>query len=413
MNKIKIAHTADIHFGVENYGHIDQITGLHTRLLDFEKAFKFIVNKSIQENIDCFIFAGDAYKNCHPSPTHQKILLQTLLPLLDAKIPLIIVVGNHDYAGNFSKAHALDVFNHMRSEGCYVFSKPGKISLKTKNGILQIVAIPWPTRSNLFDEEKNNFYGSSISDKIGKNLKNIIKKYANSLDQNEAAILTGHLTIMNGNFSGSERSVMVGRDPIFSISDVAIEPFDYVALGHLHRHQNLNKDPRCPVVYSGSPEKIDFGEINDLKGFCLIEIEKTNFAKKTNYEFIKTPTRNFIEIYLKCNSSESMEFDFLQCIENIDLSESIVKIFYTLSPDIVKLPTIGLFEKIFKNAWHIADIQCLNSPKIYRNKLIKVNKNQNIYEMIESYCKNSEEHHKNIQEYIEIVKNCEEKYGIQ
>jgi DNA repair exonuclease SbcCD nuclease subunit len=65
MKTIRFIHTADIHFGVENYGRIDPETGIHTRLLDFERAFSACVDRAIAESIDFFIFCGDAYKTAH------------------------------------------------------------------------------------------------------------------------------------------------------------------------------------------------------------------------------------------------------------------------------------------------------------------------------------------------------------
>ncbi|MFS8506793.1 MAG: hypothetical protein LVQ75_01505 [Candidatus Babeliales bacterium] len=53
---IKVIHTADIHFGMENYGKIDPETGIHTRLLDFEKALNFCIDYAIEQEVDLFLF---------------------------------------------------------------------------------------------------------------------------------------------------------------------------------------------------------------------------------------------------------------------------------------------------------------------------------------------------------------------
>src|SRR5205085_1550264 len=112
--------------------------------------------------------------------------------------------------------------------------------------------------------------------------------FAAQLDPATPAVLAGHLTVANGIFSGSEKRAIYGTDPLFLPSELAIAPFDYVALGHLHRYQNLNQDGYPAVVYSGSLERIDFGERKDEKGFCLISIPSKGAAI---HEFIKTPTR--------------------------------------------------------------------------------------------------------------------------
>src|ERR1700733_5670426 len=93
---MQFIHTADIHFGMENYGKIDPETGIHSRLLDFKKSFDTCVDYAIEHRVDLFVFAGDAYKTAKRSPTQQKLLMQSFMRLYQASIPVVIVVGNHD-----------------------------------------------------------------------------------------------------------------------------------------------------------------------------------------------------------------------------------------------------------------------------------------------------------------------------
>ena len=146
---IRFFHTADIHFGVENYGKLDAKTGIHTRLLDFKRSLEQCVDQAIEEDIDFFLFSGDAYKTPHPTPTQQRLLMEVWFKLYKANIPVVIIVGNHDHPLSFGKTNALEVFGNLPIDGFHVFSKPGKKTLQTKNGPVQIVGIPWPTRHNL------------------------------------------------------------------------------------------------------------------------------------------------------------------------------------------------------------------------------------------------------------------------
>ena len=90
---IRFIHTADVHFGMENYGKIDPETGVHTRLLDFERALNACIDKAIESDVDFFLFSGDAYKTAHPSPTQQRLLLRCLLRLFKANIPVVLVMA--------------------------------------------------------------------------------------------------------------------------------------------------------------------------------------------------------------------------------------------------------------------------------------------------------------------------------
>ena len=68
---MRFVHTADVHFGTENYGKVDHETGLHSRFLDFIKSFENCVDQAIERGVDFFLFCGDAYKTAYPTPTQQ------------------------------------------------------------------------------------------------------------------------------------------------------------------------------------------------------------------------------------------------------------------------------------------------------------------------------------------------------
>lgn len=323
---IRFIHTADLHFGMENYGKIDSKTGIHTRLLDFEKALNFCIDYAIQENVDFFLFAGDAYKTHNPSQTQQRMLFKCFLRLYSANIPIVIVIGNHDHPLSFGKAHALDMLGEIPLEGFHVFAKPGTITLRTKNGPITIVGVPWPTRNTIAISNKHlDKSASQLTEYISNAVAHIITDYAQKIDPTIPAVLVSHITVNTGIFSGSEKRAIYGNDPMLMPSQLAIAPFDYVALGHLHRHQNLNSSGYPAVVYSGSIERIDFGERKEEKGFCLVSIAAKN---KTTYEFIQGPTRPFIQIDVTLKTGIPQTEQILEAIKKYDLRDAIVKIIY-------------------------------------------------------------------------------------
>lgn len=338
---ITFIHTADIHFGMENYGKIDAHTGIHSRLLDFVKALNICIDTAIERNVDFFLFAGDAYKTHHPSQTQQKMLLECFLRLYKANIPLVIVIGNHDHPLSFGKAHTLDLFGSMPLDGFHLFSKPGTITLKTKNGPVNIVGVPWPTRNTIAIADKHTEKSASeITEYISRAVAHIITDLAQKLDPTIPAVLASHITVSTGIFSGSEKRAIYGNDPMLMPSQLAIKPFDYVALGHLHRYQNLNASGYPAVVYSGSIERIDFGERKEDKGFCLVTIPEKN---KALHVFIKVPTRPFIQIDVKLKPGILQTDQILEALKNHDLTDAIVKIIYHIpagKKDLVDLKAI-------------------------------------------------------------------------
>lgn len=329
-------HVADTHFGVENYGKVDKETGVHTRLLDFVASFERAIDAAIEQKVDFFLFCGDAYKTAYPTPTQQKYFLKLLFKLQQARIPVVIIVGNHDHPLSFGKTHSLDVFSTVPLDGMYVVAKPDSFVLETKNGPVQIVGIPWPLRHNLVAKHDHRLKDAKeiaayISEKVG----SIITNFAQKLDPKIPAVLAGHLTVSSGLFSGSEKCAVFGSDPIFLPSQLAIKPFDYVALGHLHRHQDLNKatggsaSGYPPVVYSGSTERIDFGERKEKKGFCSVSLDtKKDWGKRCSYEFVSLPVRPMVQIEVELDQDTNQTKQLVKAIEKHDLKDAIVKIVY-------------------------------------------------------------------------------------
>lgn len=361
---IKVLHTADVHIGVENYGRIDNSTGLHSRLLDFAKTLNFCIDKAIDEDVDLFILAGDAYKTAVPTPTHQKILFNALLRLQVAGIQVVIVVGNHDHPVSFGRAHALDIYSDLPMDGFYVFSKPEIKNILTKRGIVQVVGIPWPSRQNLVAKSDLRYKEfDKVTTHISCSVAEIIKNLASQLDQSLPAVLTGHLTVNNGVFSGSEKRAVFGNDPLFTPGELAIAPFNYVALGHLHRYQSLNLKGQTPVVYSGSLDRIDFGEVRDSKGFVIVEIDTIKETEKlihrfANVNFIQTPVREMvvINVFLEKESSDPFTKQILAEIKKYDLVGSIVKLFYHIPSGAVDTVDLGLINKALEDAWFIVGV---------------------------------------------------------
>ena len=356
---IRFVHTADVHFGVENYGRIDPKTGIHSRLLDFYNSLSFCVDKAIAENVDFFVFAGDAYKTAHPSPTQQRLLWECFLRLFKAEIPIVMVVGNHDNPMSFGKAHALDLFNQLPLNGFHVISKPCQFVMQTKSGPVSIVGIPWPSRSNIALQNNNMNAGApDIIKYISNALTSIIDNCAQQVDASLPCVLVGHLTVSNGLFSGSEKRAIYGNDPIIMPSTLAREPFDYVALGHLHRFQNLNEGGTTPIIYPGSIERIDFGERADDKGFCLVTIhDKT----KTTYEFIKTPARRFIQLELTLESAEHQTDQIVHALQQQSIDDAIIKIMYHVPAGIKDTVNKHVLQQLCASSFHCASIMPIHT----------------------------------------------------
>src|SRR4030043_2113631 len=154
---MKILHFADLHLGMETYGGVDPATGLSTRLIDVLKVLDEVVEYAVDNDVDLVLFCGDAYKNRDPSQTQQREFAKRLRRLSENGIPVFLLVGNHDLPNAVGRATAVEIFDTLAVQNMTVASRPGKCCIQTKNGPIQIVALPWLRRSALLarEEDKN------------------------------------------------------------------------------------------------------------------------------------------------------------------------------------------------------------------------------------------------------------------
>lgn len=337
MARMRIVHFADLHIGVENYGRPDPETGLSTRLGDFLQSLDAVVETAIGEGADLALLAGDAYKGRDPSQTQQRALAQRLARLSQAGIPTFLLVGNHDLPAARSRATAVEIFPTLAVPQVYVGGSLAVYPIATPAGPLQVLAVPWPRRSELLGADETR--GLSI-DEIRRQLEDRMTRgiaaRAAALNPEIPAILAGHLTV-NGAAVGSERSMMLGDDHMLYVSALAQPNLDYVALGHIHRHQVIYAGPPM-VVYAGSLQRVDFSEEDDEKGFCIIDLDPQAppGQRMTGFEFRKLPARPFVTIDAAvAPGDDDPTAAVLQAIGRREVAGAVVRVRITLPPEAV------------------------------------------------------------------------------
>ena len=293
---MRILHFSDLHIGVENYGRVDPQTGLSTRLLDFLSTLDELVEYALSQQVDLVLLAGDAYKGRDPSQTQQREFAKRLARLSSAGVPVFLLVGNHDLPYALGRATAIEIFPTLQVANIFVGDQPKTYTVTTRDGPLQIVAVPWPNRSKLLSREASRSLSmEQVRERIEETLTRGIETMVGALDPSIPAVLTGHVTI-NGATTGTERSMMLGQDHSLLPSAVHKPQLDYVALGHIHRHQVLRDNPM--VVYSGSLQRVDFSEEGDTKGFCVIDLDPSAppGQRMTDFRFQPVQARPFLTI---------------------------------------------------------------------------------------------------------------------
>jgi len=297
---VKLLHFADAHIDMANYGRHDPQTGLPLRVLDFLKSLDTIVETAIIEKVDLVIFAGDAYKDRTPAPTFQREWGKRIVRLSQAKIPTILLVGNHDLSPSIGRAHAIQEFDTLQVPYVHVISKPVFLSADELGLPAQVIGLPWVSRSGLMAALESE--AAEAFSEIESRLTELLGQFVEKTDPSLPLILTAHASVQGATY-GAERMVMLGADLVLPGSLVKDSRLDYVALGHIHKPQNLNEGQHPPVIYPGSIERVDFGEAHDEKFFIVAEVNKG----QTEVQWRKLEgVRPFIEGWAKLESAENV-----------------------------------------------------------------------------------------------------------
>jgi exonuclease SbcD len=322
---INLLHLADLHIGMENYGRLDPQSGLNSRVVDFLRRLSQAIDLALERQVDVCIFAGDAYKNQRPNPTYQREFARRIKRLAGEGVPVILLVGNHDMATADRAASSLDIFGVLDTPGVIVADREEVHQLTCRRGQpLQVATVPYPQRSRLLAREQfQNMTLDELDMELGRILgENLADLAAEAQERPDIpAVLAGHFSV-SGAKQGSEQSVMIGRDVVVMKSLLADPAWDYVALGHIHKHQELNGGQQPPIVYPGSLERIDFGEEGERKGFVMVELGRG----RAHWEFVPVEARRFVTIRMDVRQSAEPMTEILDELEQHPVDGAIVRV---------------------------------------------------------------------------------------
>lgn len=260
---LRILHTSDWHLGVsmEQAPRHEE----HRRFLDW------ILDRAKDRAIDALVVAGDLFHYMQPSAAAQKELYSFLARLAaDSPIKTVVLVaGNHDSPTRFDAPR--DVLGALDVHVVGVMPEDGALDqclvpLENSDGDVEAVvaAIPYVTEARLgvvttkaSPAEIARRYQEGFQSLYARVLGGAREKYGESV----AMIATGHLTCVAPKVDSREGDF---HTPIhmFSAGGGGVDPsifdgWDYVALGHIHRHHQVGDGP---IWYSGSPVPTDVVE---------------------------------------------------------------------------------------------------------------------------------------------------------
>ena len=301
---MRILHTSDWHLGKT----LEQIN----RLEEQREFVDYLCKTVEEENIDLVLIAGDIYDTSNPSAAAEELFYDAVDKLNGkGKRAVVVIAGNHDNPERLCAASPLAYKNGIillgypgSDAGLYKISGgtikiadsgPGWLELSVPNcdHSAVIITLPYPSESRLAEvlsqQADEGILQKAYSEKIGSIFASLGQKFR----EDTVNLAVGHLFLRGGKESESERTLQVGGaltvDP-----EVLPAKAHYVALGHLHRPQEIRSAP-CPVYYSGSPLAYSFSEADYSKAVYIINAVPGQAAEvKPMYLACGKPLRRWV-----------------------------------------------------------------------------------------------------------------------
>ena len=295
---MRIIHTSDWHLG--------QYFFTKTRAQEHQQFLDWLLAQIREQQVDAVIVAGDIFDTGSPPSYARELYNRFVVAIRDTQCQLIILGGNHDSVATLNESKSLlACLNTTVIANVHTETPQAPIILYQKNhtpGAL-LCAIPYLRPRDMINIKS----GQSGADKQGA-LKEAIADYyqrqyqaaldlRKQLNVNIPIIATGHLTTIGASVSDSVREIYIGTLEAFNAT--LFPPFDYIALGHIHRPQRVNKSGH--IRYSGSPIPLSFDESAQQKSVCLIDFEQDKLAEMTllpipEFQLLRTLSGSLQEI---------------------------------------------------------------------------------------------------------------------
>ena len=266
---MKIIHTADWHIGKKLHKH--------NLIADFDLFVDWLVNQMAMLEIDLLLVSGDIFDLANPSSEARSQYYRALLRLRNVNCKIIITGGNHDSPAMLNAPkEILSELNISVVGGMPAFVKETLIPIKGNSGEVELVvaAIPFLRDADLRTANIDDSYEHRLAT-TRKGIETIFTDAADlcaSRYPGVPAIAMGHLFAAGMETSESEREIQIGNQAAFDANKFS-KGFDYVALGHIHKPQQVKA--KTLTFYSGSPIPLSFSEQSDEKRILFLDTEKS------------------------------------------------------------------------------------------------------------------------------------------
>ncbi|AVQ72365.1 nuclease SbcCD subunit D [Microcystis aeruginosa NIES-1211] len=386
---IKILHLSDIHMGSGfSHGRLNPKTGLNTRLEDFMGSLSLCIDRAIASPVDLVLFGGDAFPDATPPPFVHEAFASQFRRLADAKIPTVLLVGNHDQHSQGNGGVSLSIYRTLAVPGFIVGDRLTTHRIATRNGDIQVITLPWLTRATLLTRpETEGLSLSGVNELLINRLEPVLEGEIRQLDTSLPTVLLAHLMADRASL-GAERFLAVGKGFTVPLSLLNRPQFEYVALGHVHKHQNLNPSNDPPIVYPGSIDRVDFSEEKEDKGYVLIEVAKG----EVKWQFCPLPVRPFRSIEVDVSQAANPQKELLKALKKYDIQEAVIRLVYKIRSEQLELINTNQLDEALKPA-HSYSIRAELISQLTRPRLpeLGVGNQLDPMEALKAYIDNKED----------------------
>lgn len=322
---MKIIHTGDWHIGkIVHQVHMTEDQ-------------RYILNEFIkvieEEKPHVIVIAGDLYDRSVP-PVEAVELLDKIFSriLIDLKVPIIAIAGNHDSPDRVGFASRI-----LMNKGLYIEGRLKKdiqkVSIHDEAGPVNFYLVPYADPAivrDLFEDENIHTHDDAM--------KVIVNSIKENMNKKERNVLVAHGFVIGGETSDSERPLSIGGTDYIYLEH--FKEFNYTALGHLHGPQKVGSDS---IRYSGSLMKYSFSEVRHNKSITIVNIDdegnvEINLRKLTPIRDMRIIRGNLEEllkpeVYKNTNVQDYLQVDLA---DDGELIEPMSKI-RTVYPNVLKL----------------------------------------------------------------------------
>jgi exonuclease SbcD len=260
---VRLLHTSDWHVGKLMRGA--------SRSDEHRAVLAEMARIAADESVDLVLVAGDLFETSPPGPESERIVYRGLLDLAEVA-PVLVVAGNHDNARRLEAIAPLLTLGRVRV--CTQVARPedgGVIRMEAGGVPVQVAMLPFVSKRGIVRADalmRDDAY--QLSQAYTERLAVLVRALTEGFAADTANVVCAHAFAAGGTMGGGERSVHTIED--YSLSALAFPvTAQYVALGHLHRAQDVPGPTR--IRYSGSPLQLDFGETADVKSVTLVDLE--------------------------------------------------------------------------------------------------------------------------------------------